>query len=305
MSTSPGKWIDLVDPDEAAILEGTSGIELHDLALKQLLRPTVAGDEPRPRLETHGDYVFGILLVPVVVTDEDRVYYQEVDLVLTESRAVTVRKTPADGSAFDISVLEETHDKENSAGYVAYRVVDEVAEKFLELVDNLNEEIDEMEDHVEEWPNQMVRSRLSDLRHDLLGIRRTLSPTRDAIRRVIDDRVELDSGDLFPRHIELHFGDALDKLLRATEGLELARDLVAGVRDLHLSQVANDQNEVMKRLTAVASILLFPTLIVGLYGQNFDRMPELQWRYGYGFSWALILIITVAQLWYFRRKHWI
>ncbi len=305
MSTSPGKWIDLVDPDEEAILEGTSGIELHDLALKQLLRPTVAGDEPRPRLETHGDYVFGILLVPVVVTDEDRVYYQEVGLVLTESRAVTVRKTPVDGSAFDIAVLEETHEKENSAGYVAYRVVDEVAERFLELVDNLNEEIDEMEDHVEEWPNQMVRSRLSDLRHDLLGIRRTLSPTRDAIRRVIDDRVELDSGDLFPRHIELHFGDALDKLLRATEGLELARDLVAGVRDLHLSQVANDQNEVMKRLTAVASILLFPTLIVGLYGQNFDRMPELQWRYGYGFSWALILIITVAQLWYFRRKHWI
>lgn len=305
MSTSRGKWIDLVDPDEEAILEGTSGIDLHHSAVTALIRPPVTGDEPRPRLETHGDYVFGILLVPVVVTDEDRVYYQEVDLVLTESHAVTVRKTPPDGSAFDISVLKETHHKESSAGYVAYRVVDEVAERFLELVDNLNEEIDEMEDHIEEWSNQTIRSRLSDLRHDLLGIRRTLSPTRDAIRRVIDDRVELDSGDLFPREIELHFGDALDKLLRATEGLELARDLVVGVRDLHLSKVANDQNEVMKRLTAVASILLFPTLIVGLYGQNFDRMPELQWRFGYGFSWALILIITVAQLWYFRRKHWI
>ena len=94
-----------------------------------------------------------------------------------------------------------------------------------------------------------MRRRLSDLRHDLLHIRRTLAPTRDAARRVIDDRVEVDTGDLFPHEVELHFGDTYDKLLRATEGLESARDLIAGVRDYHQSKVANDQNEVMKRLT--------------------------------------------------------
>ena len=96
-----------------------------------------------------------------------------------------------------------------------------------------------------------------------------LTPSRDAARAVLDDRVELD-GDvtLFPRDIELHFADAYDKLLRATDGLDLARDLLAGVRDFHQAQVANDQNEVMKRLTVVASVLLLPTFIVGLYGQN-------------------------------------
>jgi magnesium transporter len=188
---------------------------------------------------------------------------------------------------------------------IAYHVFDQVAESFLDLVDALHDEIDELEDHVEEWPNDRVRRRLSDLRHDLLHIRRTLAPTRDAARRVIDDRVEVDTGDLFPHEVELHFGDTYDKLLRATEGLESARDLIAGVRDYHQSKVANDQNEVMKRLTVVASILLLPTFIVGLYGQNFGHIPELRWAQGYGFSWALIVVTTIAQLLYFRRKGWI
>ena len=140
----------------------------------------------------------------------------------------------------------------------------------------------------------------------MLHIRRTLAPTRDAVRAVVDDRVELDDADeLFPHDVELHFGSAYDKLLRASEGLEAARDLIGGVRDYHQSKVANDQNEVMKRLTIVASIFLPPTFIVGIYGQNFRVIPELAWGHGYGFSWFLILISTVSQLVYFRRKGWI
>jgi len=185
---------------------------------------------------------------------------------------------------------------------VAYHVVDEVAEGFLDMIDDVHEEIDELEDNVDAWSNDVIRRRLSDLRHDMLHIRRALAPTRDAVRRVIDDRVELDDEELFPHEVELHFGDAFDKLLRSSEGLETARDLIGGVRDYHQSKVANDQNEVMKRLTLVASIFLPPTFIVGLYGQNFDVIPELHWMQGYGFSWALILISTIGQLIYFKRR---
>ena len=109
---------------------------------------------------------------------------------------------------------------------------------------------------------------------------------------MLDDRVELDGEiTLFPREIELHFADAYDKLLRATDGLDLARDLLAGVRDFHQAQVANDQNEVMKRLTVVASVLLLPTFIVGLYGQNLARRrPSFHWAHGYWWSWGLIIV---------------
>ncbi|MEY2436240.1 MAG: magnesium transporter, partial [Acidimicrobiaceae bacterium] len=169
----------------------------------------------------------------------------------------------------------------------------------------LHEEIDELEDHVDDWDNNKIRRRLSDLRHDMLHIRRTLAPTRDAVRRVIDNRVEVEGEELFQHDVELHFGDAYDKLLRSTEGLETARDLIAGVRDYHQSKVANDQNEVMKRLTLVASLALPPTFIVGVYGQNFDWIPELHWAQGYGFSWFLIVTSTVGQLIYFKRKNWL
>jgi magnesium transporter len=192
------------------------------------------------------------------------------------------------------------------AGLILYHLVDDVAERYLDLIDALNDEIDELEDHVEDWPNERVRTRLSDLRHDLLHIRRTLSPTRDAVRRIVDGRLEIEGvKELFPREVEVQFADVYDKLLRASEGLELSRDLVASSRDYHQAKISNDQNEVMKKLTAIASIVLFPTFIVGVYGQNFDHMPELHWRLGYAYSWTIIIVSTILQLIYFRRKGWL
>ena len=154
-------------------------------------------------------------------------------------------------------------------------------------MDDLDDEIDELEDLVGPAPVQKVGRRLRDLRQDVRGIRRTLTPTRDAVRRIVDDRVELDEGELFPRHVEIAFGDAYDKLLRATEALESSRDALGGVRDFLQGKIANDQNEVMKRLTVIASLLLVPTFIVGLYGQNFRHIPELAWGYGYWWSWGV------------------
>jgi magnesium transporter len=188
---------------------------------------------------------------------------------------------------------------------IAYRLVDEVAEAFLDLVDTLDGHIDDLEDHVEEWPSDRVRARLSDLRHKLLHVRQTLAPTRDAVRRVVDNRIDTEGAELFSRDLELRFGDSYDKLLRASEGLDLARDLVSSVRDYHQAKVANDQNEVMKRLTVVASVLLVPTFIVGLYGQNLHGSPELGWSFGYWWSWGLIVITTIGQVIYYRRKGWI
>jgi magnesium transporter len=188
---------------------------------------------------------------------------------------------------------------------MAYRLVDEIAERYLDLVDTLDEEIDELEDKVETQTSELTRARVSTLRHDLLHIRRTLSPMRDAVRRVIDGSVEVEHGkEVFPHDVEIAFNAAYDKFLRASDGLDLARDLLAGVRDYSQAKIANDQNEVTKLLTVIASIVLLPTFIVGVYGQNFVHMPELRWHYGYAYSWGLIVGLTIVQLWYFRRKRW-
>src|SRR5207244_2385263 len=175
----------------------------------------------------------------------------------------------------------EAEQREPLPGEVLYIVVDDIAESFLDLIDDLNEEIEELEDKIDTLRGVQVQRRLGDLRHDILRIRQTLGPTRDAMRRIVDDRLDLEDGEVFPRSVELDFADAYDKLLRATESLDLSRELVAGVREYHQSKVAHDQNEVVKRLTVIASLLLVPTFIVGVYGQNFRHIPELHWGFGY------------------------
>ena len=99
---------------------------------------------------------------------------------------------------------------------------------------------------------------------------------------------------MITREVELNFAAVYDKLLRATDGIDLARDLVAGARDYHQSKVANDQNDVMKVLTVIASVLLLPTFIVGLYGQNFRNIPELRWHYGWAYVQGLIIVTTIG-----------
>jgi magnesium transporter len=298
------RWVELVDPDEDELVHHLPEA-IHATALAALLAPHVHSDEPRPRIESHDEYVLGIFLLPVAVTQEDRIYYQEVDFVATHEKLVTVVKTPPGEHPFDTGQAKLACKAHEEIGMYVYHLVDQVAERYLDLVDDLDEEIDELEDRVADERPPEVGRRLRDLRHDLLGIRRTLSPTRDAVHRIVDGRVELEGEELFPRDVEIAFGDAYDKLLRSWESLDSARDALGGVRDYLQGKIANDQNEVMKRLTMIASLLLVPTFIVGLYGQNFHHIPELGWAWGYWWAWGWIVGTTIIQFAFFRWKRWL
>ncbi len=301
------EWIDLLDPTRQELHDALPS-DIHELALEQLLRPAFHDDEPRPRLEGHDHYVYGVFLVPICIREEDEIFYQEIDLIATRERLVTVRKTPDKRHAFDIKGVQDSvaREQDERVGMIVYRLVDQIAEYFLDLVDAIDEEIDELEDGIEIWRSDQIRKRISGLRHDLLHVRRTVAPTRDAIRRVVDRRIDIGEGtELLPREIELDFADVYDKLLRAMDGLDLSRDLLSSARDYHQSKIANEQNEVMKRLTVIASVLLVPTFIVGLYGQNFRHIPELAWGFGYWWSWGWILVTTALQLAFYRWLGWI
>lgn len=304
-------WVDLLDPTEAEI-QRHAPADLHPRALEELTRPAASPSETRPTIEGHGDYVFGLLLAPIVVAPEHRAFVQEVDFVLTHDRVLTVRKTPGSDPPFDLTEMRSVLAMRGRTqpGMIAFLLVDAVAEQFLDLLDALEAEVEEVESGLEASPASVVQRQLIDLRQHVIGIRRTLGPTRDAVRTVVDGRADIERKPLsrrevFPRDLELQFGQAYDKLLRANEGLDFARDLVASLRDFHQSIVANEQNRITRTLTVIASLLLFPTFIVGVYGQNFDHMPELAWRYGYLFSWAVIAAVTVMQLAFFRWRRWI
>jgi magnesium transporter len=265
----------------------------------------VHDDEPRPRIESHDDYILGIFLLPVAVPAEDCVYYQEVDFVATEATLVSISKTPPGEEPFDPKPAKDACRVHEEIGMFVYHLVDSIAERYLDLIDALDDEIDELEDMVAAETPQKVGKRLRELRQDIRGIRRTLAPTRDAVHRIVDNRVELVNGDLFLRDVEIAFGSAYDKFLRSSESLDASRDSLAGVRDYLQGKISNDQNEVMKRLTLIASLLLLPTFIVGLYGQNFVKIPELHWVWGYWWSWGWIIGTTILQLVFFKWKRWI
>ena len=300
------RWIDLLDPDEATLRRMVPH-EVHPRTLDQLRAPGLHDDEPRARFESHGDHIVGIFVAPHSVRRENRVYYQEVNLVIAHDAVVTVRKTPDGGLPFRSEPLEETLRVAGAlpAGMLAYYIVDQIAEQYLDLVDELADEVDELEEGIETWEPELIRTRIGDLRRDILLARRMLGPAREAVNHIVSRRIDITGGEIFPRDIELNFADAYDKLLRANDGLELIRDLVVGARDYHQSKIAHEQNEVMKRLTVIAALLLFPTFLVGVYGQNFVHMPELKWRLGYLFSWGVIAVVTLGQLWWFRRKKWL
>jgi magnesium transporter len=245
-----------------------------------------------------------VLLAARAVPDENRIAYQEVDFVATPELLVTVRKAPRGDAPFDPAGLHPAAEQGESAGALVHRLVDETADTYLTSVDEVYAEIEELEDAIDDWLPSVVRERISGLRHELLQSRRTVSATRSAVRRILDGRIEVGDHALFPAEVELRFAETYETLVRVTEELDIARDLLAGVRDHHQSKITESQGEIAKKLTVIASLVLVPSLIVGYYGQNFESAFDEEY-WSIGVSSGLILASTIVQLVLFRWRRWI
>ena len=298
------RWLDLVDPTREELLGALPG-HVDPEVVEALAAHPGDGREPRPLLEGHGAYVFGVLMAARPVPDENRISYQEVDLVATPELVVSVRKTPRGGGApFDSAGLDPAAAEGASAGALVHRLVDEIVDTHLGSLDEAYAEIEELEDAIDIWLPSQVRQRISGLRQELLHSRRTVSATRAAVRRVLDGRIEVGDHALFPPDVELLFADTYETLVQVTDELDIARDLLAGVRDHHQSKITESQGEIAKKLTVIASLVLVPSLIVGYYGQNFaSAFDEEYWSIGV--SSGLIVASTIAQLVLFRWRRWI
>jgi magnesium transporter len=299
----PARWLDLVDPTREEVLQALPPyVDPHVVeALAASPDPT---REARPVLETHGAYVFGILVATRPVPDDRIVEHLEIDLVATADSLVTVRKSPARGDPYDPAALRPSADGSRPVGELVFRLFDDVSESYLDLLDAIYGRIDDLEDRSEEWRSELVRRRMAQLRHELLYRRRTVAATRAAVRRVLDGRVEVGEHMLFPPEIERLFADTYDTLVRVTEELDVARDLLASVRDHLQAKIAEAQNDVAKKLTVIASLVLVPSLIVGFYGQNFSGVFEKEY-WSLTASTSLIVASMIVQLALFRWRRWI
>jgi magnesium transporter len=184
--------------------------------------------------------------------------------------------------------------------FLLYALIDAVIDGYFPVVERLGDIVETLEEEIIERPNVSTLTRLHATRRTLLMLHRVQWRQRDAVNSMLRDEALPIGDDLKP-----YLRDAHDHAFQTLDAIDTYREMVAGLMDLHLSSASYRMNEVMKTLTIVATIFIPLTFVVGVYGMNFDHMPELHWRWGYGATWGVMVAIAVGLLGWFRYRGWL
>ena len=290
-------WIDTDNHDEAFAAFLTDVLKLHPLAVEDILQ-----DRPSPKVEDYGDYLYivahGILRGK---GGTDALQTVEVDIVISSQWILTHHVGPSLPCA---SVTQELgrnpRPLERDPGFVAHAVLDHLVDYYLPVMDEFDDEVDGIESAVIENPTREVLEQLFRAKRSLQRLRRIAVYQREVLKRLSHGEFEQ-----LPEATLPFFRDVYDHFVRVADLADGYRELLSGALDAYLSVVSNRMNEVMKTLTLVATIMLPLTFIAGVYGMNFEHMPELKWTYGYAYALGLMATVAAGMVLWFRRKSWL
>ncbi len=289
-------WLDLVDPGPADVEALREAFSFHPLSLEDLIKR-----RQRPKLEDYDDYMF---LVYYGAGEEDAggSRLEEVHAFLSGGYLVTSHERRC-------TVLEEarerlTEQQPRSEQFVVYRVLDALTDSFFPTLDRVDDQLERLEGEIFEGPESRQLQEITELRRELVELRRVVTPQRDLLARGIDDIVEIPGLEADSR---TYFRDVYDHAIRISDQIDSYRDLLSGSRDAYLSVVSNRLNQITKQLTVVATIFLPLSFLVGFFGQNFRWLvvnidsAAAFWALGIG---GLVVSVLVLLLW-FRRSSYI
>lgn len=287
-------WIDVVglhDAELVARLGETFG--LHPLALEDVLNTG-----QRPKIDEYDDHLFCVLRN---FHAGEALVSEQIALFLKPGLVLTFQELP--GDCFE-PVRERLRRgrgriREMGADYLAYALLDALVDQFFPLLERQGERIEAMEDELIANPTPETLERIYRLRRELLLLRRAAWPEREVI-----DALGREETALIGREVKLYLRDVYDHAVQVLEILETYRELAGSMLDVYLSSLSHRMNEVMKVLTVIATIFIPLTFVAGVYGMNFDRMPELHWRWGYPASLLLMAAIAFGLVAFFRRRGW-
>ncbi len=186
------------------------------------------------------------------------------------------------------------------ADFLAYTILDTIVDHYFPVLEYLGDRIEELEEDLAGNPTREMMNAIHDLKKDMVFLRKSVRPMREIVNVLI--REELD---LIRESTQAYLRDLYDHTIQVIDSVETFHDLVSGLMDLYLSSLSNRMNEVMKVLTIIATLFIPVTFIAGIYGMNFKYMPELDWKWGYGAVWLVILVVVGTMVVYFRRKKWL
>jgi magnesium transporter len=290
-------WIGLYEPTEDEFDSIRREFDLHELAVEDAIHA-----HQRPKLELYGDMVFVVLKTAKYIDPEEVVRIGEILVFLGHDYIVTVRH----GEASELHAVRERLEQSPELlrcgpGAVLHAVVDHVVDDYVPALDGLQTDIQEVEEQVfTPAVRDNPAERIYKLKREVLEFLRATSP-------LVEPIYKLAAGKLDQVHPEVrdYFRDVSDHLVRTRDQLESFNDLLTSVLDANLTQVSVRQNEDMRKISAWVAIGVVPTMIAGIYGMNFDHMPELGWTFGYPAVLAFMALVCGTLYWRFRRAGWL
>ncbi len=266
------------------------------------------------------DYVMGHLVLPTVDPTDGTTRRREIFLLSTCDHVLTVMRGDRD-YPIDIGDTQTAYDggRLDTPGRFLESLLSDAAVELTHVVELLQGLIDDVEDTITKREHgafssrqtrvaqKDARVRLRQLRKSSLEVQQATSPLADRVDGIMNDRLDLEVGGvaLFPKDVEVRMRDVHERLLYVHESLDFLRDQIGSVRDYVQAEIANEQNEVMKVLAVGASLLLVPTFIVGMFGQNFQNLPWQDWHDGFWFGFGLIVLVSILQVVIFLALGWL
>ena len=291
-------WINLVGLHQIGCLE-TLGrcFNLHPLVMEDILNT-----EHRPKLEEFEDHLFIVVKMLQFDDASNEIRTEQVSLILGRNYVLTFQER--EGDVFE-GVRERIRNgkgrlRDHGADYLAYILLDALVDNYFLILEKLGDQIEELEDQLIHRPTPATMQTIHHFKREMILLRKAIWPLREVI-----SGLQRQQGGLISDATGAFLRDLYDHSIQILDTVETLRDILAGLLDLYLSSLSHRMNEIMKVLTLIATIFIPLTFIVGVYGMNFDNMPELHWKYGYFGLWGVMLVIGLLLLWFFRRKHWL
>ena len=289
-------WIGLHQPTPEEFESVRREFDLHELAVEDAIKA-----HQRPKIEVYGDSLFVVLKTERYVDPEEVIETGEILLFVGPDFLISVRHGEASALGRVRRRVEAEPEllRQGPAG-VLYAILDRVIDDYAPVVAGVENDVTEVEEQVFSEERANPTERIYKLKREVLEFHRATAPLVEPLQRLAEGRYPL-----VPADMRAHYRDVADHLLRVVDHVENLRDLLTSVLDANLTQVSLRQNEDVRKISAWVAIIAVPTMIAGIYGMNFEHMPELEWTFGYPASLAVMLVICVSLYRYFRRSGWL
>ena len=291
-------WLNVVGLSDIGVLERLGKeFGIHPLVLEDILNV-----DQRPKLEDFGDYIFIVLKMAHHDDKAGELRMEQVSIILTENCVITFQEIEVDVFEGIRKRIKEYKGRMRRMGvdYLAYALVDAIVDGYFLVLDHLGERTETLEMELVSDPVPETLHKIYQLKRDMIFLRRSVWPLREVI-------AALDRGGstLVREGTQLYLKDLYDHTIQVIDTVESLRDMVTGMLDIYLSSVSNKMNEVMKVLTMIATIFIPLSFLAGVYGMNFEDMPELGWDLAYPALLVAMIAVGVMMLVYFRMKRWL